>query len=53
MRQRIDLDKQYRIAVRQFRATGGALGLPEQCPYTLNDLLDESADLDNLIAKLG
>ena len=53
MRQRIDLDRQYRSAIRQFRATGGTFGVPDQCPYTLDDLLDEDADLDTLVAKLG
>jgi hypothetical protein len=52
MRQRIDLDKQYRLALRQARATGGPLGVPDQCPYALDELLDESADLGNLVAKL-
>jgi len=53
MRQRIDLDRQYRSAIRQLRATGGTFGVPDRCPYTLDDLLDEDADLDILGAKLG
>ncbi len=53
MRYRIDLGKQYRLAIRQFRATGAPLGVPDQCPYVLDELLDEKADLDALAAKLG
>jgi hypothetical protein len=53
MRQRIDLDKLYRSAIRQYRASGGAVPVADRCPYTLDELLDDSAEMDSLIAQLG
>jgi len=53
MRQRIDLDKLYRSAIRQYRASGGVVPMADRCPYTLDELLDESAEVDGLVAKLG
>jgi hypothetical protein len=55
MRQRIDLDALYRSAVRQTRPLIrlDKIRLPDSCPYTLDELLDESAEVDSLAAKLG
>jgi hypothetical protein len=57
MRQRISLSGLYRKALRQVR-TGAEPGdlprpLPDLCPFTLDDLLTEDADVEALAAKLG
>jgi len=55
MRQRIDLNALYRSAVRQTRPLirVGGIRLPDLCPFTLDELLDENAEVDSLVAKLG
>lgn len=55
MRQRIDLDRLYRQAVRSVRAESEerARALPATCPFPLDDLLAEDADPAALVAKLG
>ncbi|WP_035694013.1 DUF29 domain-containing protein [Azospirillum halopraeferens] len=57
MRQHVDLERLWRLAVRDARADladeGDAL-LPvaDSCPLMLNELLDEGFDVDRLIAVL-
>jgi hypothetical protein len=56
MRQRIAIDALYRKALRQVRAQahyGSAPDLPETCPFTLDALLAEDADLTDLVALLS
>ena len=55
MRQKIGLDKLYCQAVKSIRAESEerVRTLPEVCPFSLADLLDEDADLAALVAKLG
>lgn len=55
MRQRIDLSRLFRIALRQVRL-GTEPGdppraLPEACPFTLDELLNENVDVQALAAK--
>ena len=57
MRQRLDLDGIYRVAVRQVLVatddSGPPCPLPDACPLTLDDLLDRNADVHALAARLG
>lgn len=55
MRQRIDLDALFARAVRQARAGGlvAADALPARCPWSLDALLSDTADIDRLLAVLG
>ena len=55
MRQRISLDKLYRQAVKSIRAESEARArtLLEDCPFSLDELLIEDADVVALVAKLG
>lgn len=53
MRRRIDLEKMYRTSVRAIRTGDARFNAPEICPYTLDDLLDEDADVDVLVGRLG
>ena len=57
MAQRIDLDKLWRLAVRQATASLGRHGqplpdLPTSCPYSIEELVRESLDLEGLRTKL-
>jgi hypothetical protein len=51
MAQRIDIGQQYAKARRKFAGSGGTR-LPAECPFKLDDLLDESAAVPGLLAKL-
>ncbi len=55
MRQRIDLAKQWRLATRQTAAERDIrpVGLPDECPFTLDDLLADDADPTALAAQIG
>jgi hypothetical protein len=55
MRQRIDLDGLWQSALRQIAADRGRRpsGLPDACPFTLDDLLAKEADPAALAAKIG
>ncbi len=55
MRQRISLDKLYRQAVKSIRAESEerARTLPVNCPFSLDELLTDDADMAVLVAKLG
>ncbi len=53
MRQRIDLGQLHRSAVRQYRAGFPRANVTDRCPYTFDELLDEDAEVDTLVAKLG
>ena len=54
---RIDLAYEYRRALKRLRAatddSGPAQEWPDTCPLTLDDLLDEDADVRALVARLG
>lgn len=56
MRQRISLSKLYGIALRQVRLGADAgdppRDFPETCPFTLDEVLTEDADIAALAAKL-
>ncbi len=52
MRQRIDVGRLYGRALRQLRAAGCAAALPAHCPWTLDALLNERADLDDFLAAI-
>lgn len=56
MRPRIDLEAVYQLALRQLRAgekrRKATPGLPETCPLTLDDLLSQTTEIDELEAKL-
>jgi len=55
MRQKIDLQDLYQDAAQEVRPLIRSEGvrLPDRCPYALDDLLDRSADVAQLVAKLG
>jgi len=55
MRQRIDLPGLWRLALRQIAAERGTrpAGLPDECPFMLDDLLAKEADPLRLTARLG
>jgi hypothetical protein len=56
MRQRIDLQDLHKAALRRVRAgadTKPSRQLPETCPYTLDELLEETSDVMELVAKLS
>ena len=57
MRQRLDLDGLYDVALRAVRDDGidgrDAGPLADACPFTLDDLVLGSADVDALLAELG
>jgi hypothetical protein len=53
MRQRIDLDLLYARATRQAAlSVPGAAGLPNTCPWTLDLLLSDTADINELLSGL-
>lgn len=54
MRQRLDLDRTWRLAVRRARVDLNAYEdhLPRQCPFDLGELVDEDFDFAALVAKL-
>ena len=56
MAQRMDLEQEFRRAVRRMGASrddsGDPRPLPRICPFTLGGLLDEEADVRALVAKL-
>jgi hypothetical protein len=55
MRQRIEVAELYRVARRRF-AQGDRdrlRGLPEECPYRLEDFLSEETTVADLLAKLS
>ena len=52
MRQRIDVNTLYRRAVRIVRDGNVAVEVPAESPWPLDDLLDENAAIDVLLAKL-
>ena len=55
MRHRIDLDGLWHVALRQIAAELGtrSIGLPDACPFTLDDLLAPDADPMVLAAQIG
>ena len=57
MRRQIDVADAYRRAQKQIRSgrpkSSPRLMVPDDCPYTLDELLDENAEVDALVAKLG
>ena len=57
MAQRMDLEQEYRRAVRRVEASrdesGDPRSLPAACPFTLDQLLDRDADGRALAARLG
>lgn len=58
MRQRIEVEELWRSALEQLRLSGepeqqrSLLGLPEQCPLDLRDVLARSIDSDALVGLL-
>jgi hypothetical protein len=53
MRQRIDLDLLYARATRQAAlSVPGAAGLPNTCPWTLDLLLSDTANINELLSGL-
>jgi len=54
MRQRVDLARLYAVALRAACAGGKPawVSFPEACPWSLDDLLAEPADIDVLLARL-
>jgi Domain of unknown function DUF29 len=58
MRQRIDLERVWRLAVKDATASLAEYGepvvaLPASCPFTIDDLLDEEMDPDEIAAELA
>lgn len=53
MRQRISLQALYAKALRQVRAGESPPGLPETCPFTLEELLADDVELEALVARLS
>ncbi len=55
MRQRIDLSRLWRLALRQVTAERDRppSALPDACPFTLDDLLAPDADPARLAARIG
>ena len=53
MRGRIDLDKLWRLTLRQSRLAYPALSLPAECPWTLDELLAEEPEIAALAARLA
>ena len=55
MRRRIDLTRLWRLALRQIAAERDGLppGLPDGCPFTLDDLLAADASPARLAARIG
>ena len=54
MRTHIDLDLIFRKAAKRVNADSPGLVAPtETCPFTLDALLDENADIDTLLARLS
>jgi hypothetical protein len=55
MRQRIDIDGLWRLALRQTGAERAArpAGVPDDCPFALDDLLAPDAEPAGLAARIG
>lgn len=52
MRQQVELAGLYHAAVRQVRAENGKARAEPPCPFTLDDLLSDEPDVEQLVAKL-
>ena len=53
MRQRLDMAKLWRLALRAGTAMSPTVRLPPACPWTPDDLLAEDAFVAGLLARLG
>jgi hypothetical protein len=57
MQQRIDMDREWRSALRQATLAYGArgeptAGLPSRCPISVADLLEEDVDIEGLSSRV-